>query len=71
MARTKATIRRINDFRTVARGRKRTVCPFKTKQTLLSKKLFASKRMDKPLKPSMYEENLHISQEKINLFFNP
>ena len=50
MARTKATIRRINDFRTVARGRKRTVCPFKTKQTLPKQKVVSIKKNGQTVK---------------------
>ena len=38
MVRTKATLRKLDDFRVVARNRKRTVYPFKIKLTLPEQK---------------------------------
>ena len=38
MVRTKATVRKLDDFRVVARNRKRTVYPFKIKLTLPEQK---------------------------------
>lgn len=38
MVRTKATVRRMDDFRILARGKIRTIYPFKIKQTLPERK---------------------------------
>ena len=38
MVRTKATVRKLDDFRVVARNRKRTVYPFKIRLTLPEQK---------------------------------
>ena len=38
MVRTKVTVRKLDDFRVVARNRKRTVYPFKIKLTLPEQK---------------------------------
>ena len=68
MARMKATVKRLNAAPKVNFGWKR-VYPFKIRQTLPPQKTVDIKKNRQVIKLSMYEENLNISLEDIDLFF--
>ena len=65
MFRTKFTVRRMDDFRVVARDKKRRIYLFKIKRTLPEQKIVNITKTDQSWKLSMEEENLNILMKEI------
>ena len=65
MVRTKATVRRLDDFRVVARDKKRTVYTFKIKLTLPEQKTVNIRKNGQILK-TIKVRNLNFLMERID-----
>ena len=69
MVRTKATVRKLDDFRVVARNRKRTVYPFKIKLTLPEQKTVNITKNGEIVKTINIRKKFEYFNEKNRLVF--
>ena len=69
MVRTKATVRKLDDFRVVARNRKRTVYPFKIKLTLPEQKTVNITKNGEIVKTLNIRKKFEYFNEKNRLVF--
>ena len=69
MVRTKATVRKLDDFRVVARNRKRTVYPFKIKLTLSEQKTVNITKNREIVKTINIRKKFEYFNEKNRLVF--
>ena len=69
MVRTKATVRKLDDFRVVTRNRKRTVYPFKIKLTLPEQKTVNITKNGEIVKTINIRKKFEYFNEKNRLVF--